>query len=599
MFRPIVSNLLGSSFARLPDPILVNIMEFSDFETLSKLLHTSRIFMILFSIRPEFKHLHLTSHDDPRIGDTARLWEVPRTVVPTQQEAIFLTGRRVCGPCLTRRQGDCLGRSLLSAMPGLYCSGCGATHREMHFSKRMRGAADNDRLCIGREKFLRFCEHTTMTLQQAKVDASSGAGPIRCKYYHNDSRPSCDATTCPADNRPQMQAYRDENGMLRVKISFTCHVQFQRLGNGKICPASLRREFHRYSNQLDVGLWNRVFSRTVHSEMRAFDTNVCDCVDYCQYNIPLPRQRPIRVCPASTVGRWQEAAPEGGCISETGRCAHMRHGLTFGGVGTQMLVDFLRCHDVGKNMLAMRRTVDCAIDLEAASSTGWADLLSWGCRTTTNVIRSTVDYCTVLGTIARSCRCCLSMCICARWKQEESSEKLWRTRRHKCKDKTTGWGRMQTCTKTKPTRNESSATCTRRRSDGTAIPRFCILRQKRLRLVNMSWARYLFSFSETGFFDPALSFRSLFRSCPPRTVIRGSFASQLVSAADGDRRWQGSGKVEIGWSRHEDYIYITNRNNKKYKNNKEYNNTKKYKKYKKYKKNKKYKNNKKYRNNKK
>ncbi|KAK8143907.1 hypothetical protein G3M48_006564 [Beauveria asiatica] len=202
LLNRIFYNQLNSPLARLPDHILVNIMRSSDLESLFRLRHTSRIFMILFSVNPAFKSLHLTSDDHQRFYDTARLWE-------------------------------------------------------------------------------------------------------------------------------------------------------------------------------DIGFWHHMFTGTVNDEMRAFDPNVCDCVDYYQDRPSLQRQRPLRICPAPAVARWQETAPEGGYVSETGRCAYMRHGFTLDAVGIQLRVDFLKCHDVTKEMLAMRKTLDCAIDPHAASSPGWGDLVSW------------------------------------------------------------------------------------------------------------------------------------------------------------------------------------------------------------------------------
>ncbi|KAM3459571.1 hypothetical protein NHJ6243_006773 [Beauveria neobassiana] len=258
LLRRIFENQLYSPLARLPDHILVNIMRSSDLKSLFRLRHTSRIFMILFSVNPAFKSLHLTSDDHQRFYDTARLWGVPRRIIPTRQEAFFLESRRICQICLNSRRGDRLGRTLLSSMPVLYCSGCRTTHREMHFSARMRNAIDDDR-----------------------------------------------------------------------------------------------------------------------DEMQAFDPNVCDCVDYYLGHPSLQLQRPIRTCPAPAIARWQESAPEGGFISETGRCAYKRHGFTFDGVGIQLRVDFLKCHDATKEMLAMRKTLVCAIDPDAASSAGWGDVVSW------------------------------------------------------------------------------------------------------------------------------------------------------------------------------------------------------------------------------
>lgn len=377
LLHRILYNQGYSPLAGLPDHVLVNIMRFSNLESIARLRHTSRIFMILFSVDPAFKSLHLTSKEHRRFYDTARLWEVPHSIIPTHREAFFLQYQPLCGSCLERRKGDPLGRTLLSSMPVLYCSGCRTSHREMHFSARMRKAMDDDRLCIGHEGRLNVCNHISISLQQAKVDAVSGAKSVSCPFGHEKSR-SCGSNTCPVDTRLQVHAYYDEHRRLRIMLSYASHIQVKRLQNGKICSLSLRKEFARAFPHEDIGSWYHMLTNSNCDEMRAFDPNLCDCVDYHQELARVPlllRQRPIRVCPAPAIARWQEKAPEGGYVSETGRCAYMRHGFTFDGVGIQMHVDVLKCNDARREMLAIRKTLNCAIDLEAASSSGWGDLV--------------------------------------------------------------------------------------------------------------------------------------------------------------------------------------------------------------------------------
>lgn len=127
-----------------------------------------------------------------------------------------------------------------------------------------------------------------------------------------------------------------------------------------------------------------IFSSGNGHEIRAFDPNVCDCVDWHQGLIDPENRQPIMTCPPLYVSLWRNRAVPNGTISRTGRCAYTRHGFGLNIVGAELRIDFLNCHDQGRNdLLSMRRVVDCTIDTAFASSAGWGDLLS---PKTTNIL---------------------------------------------------------------------------------------------------------------------------------------------------------------------------------------------------------------------
>jgi hypothetical protein len=114
-----------SRLLRLPDSLLVAIMERLDTDDILWLRHTSRIFMRLFSQSREFRHLHLKTHEDKdRRQQLARVWAVPRKSIYISKDG---RGRLppLCGPCESIKK-DKNGKN---DVPFLYCSGVEQTIR--------------------------------------------------------------------------------------------------------------------------------------------------------------------------------------------------------------------------------------------------------------------------------------------------------------------------------------------------------------------------------------------------------------------------------------------------------------------------------------
>lgn len=160
----------------------MKMMRRMDLEEILRLRHTSRVFMRLFNDRT-FEPHHLTAKQDfKRFCDTARLWAVPAEFFPGQK---MLLSVPLCDACSAKRQEDHLGRPLLAKMDSLYCSGCRATHRDMHFSALQRGEKNDDaRVCLGHEGAVSPCSHLSASLVQVKARANRTPWECCCVLRH-------------------------------------------------------------------------------------------------------------------------------------------------------------------------------------------------------------------------------------------------------------------------------------------------------------------------------------------------------------------------------------------------------------------------------
>lgn len=377
-------NRRRSTLLRLPDTALVTIMRKVDPADLLRLRHCSRDFMRLFSEQEVFRRHHLAAVDDfERYLDTARIWAAPRDYFSNQSASsrVFL-----CEECLQSRRNDIFGRYTLCSMPSLYCSRCKTMHKEMHFSiEQQHAEEDGDRICIGHEGSFQVCRELVISLHQVVARSRRPkAGPLLCWAPHVKCETNtCGRDTCPGDCRPVAECYQDKSGRSRVKISFACHITLQRRLNGKICPHALRKQLNRVSMRGDLGKSWGSFLPEEEPEMRAFDPNICDCVDWTARNgrdLPPRHSSLLPALPLASSefrNRWRERAPSEGYMSESGRCAFFRHGFTLRHVGVEISVDMVKCHGNGdKDLLVLRRTIDCGVDPKNASAAGWADIVT-------------------------------------------------------------------------------------------------------------------------------------------------------------------------------------------------------------------------------
>lgn len=377
-------NIRGSPLLRLPDQIVVKIMMCVELEDLLRLRHISRTFMRLFSIEPFFHQYHLTDKQShKRLYHTHRVWSVPRSLFPSQIKAYF-PDPAICDKCSQKRNGDILGKSLLSTMPLLHCSGCRSLHKSMHFSPFQRQELDdNERLCIGHEGYFPVCHHIHLNMHQVKGRANSTAGgwdKLECCSPHNhDLFPNpCGAESCPADGKPRAHCYKDEAGKLHLKVSFAAYLRVRWLANGKLCPTVLKATLILFQRMEGVGPWLKENPVIPSDPLRVFDPNFCDCVDWFDIGLgSSTRQAHFEsiLSPSTCTAQWREPCPPNGYQTRRGRCSQMRHGFTSKAAGMEIQIDFLRCPSKS-HRLVLRKVVDVEVNPAFASTAGWGTFMN-------------------------------------------------------------------------------------------------------------------------------------------------------------------------------------------------------------------------------
>lgn len=236
--------------------------------------------MLHFSSNEFFQQYWLTPEQDyQRFINTCRVWETPSLSYPNQVAGYF---RRMCDSCSRQRRGDILGREMLRGIPSLFCSRCVANHKLLHFSDlQKRQTKDWERVCIGHEGVLKICDELYLSIHQVTARAEiSGAAELVCPGKHDKHQPKCAAITCPADCRPRSKCYRDVDGNLRLRLSFTTHIKLKRTVNGSICPHKLRKALEGTVSTPGLGFWQNLYTIHRDGDIRAFDPNICDCVDW-------------------------------------------------------------------------------------------------------------------------------------------------------------------------------------------------------------------------------------------------------------------------------------------------------------------------------
>lgn len=379
--RLVLASFSESLLFRLPDWTLVKIMMMVELDDLLRLRHTSRAFMRLFAIEPCFKQYHLKEeHNYKRLYHSRRVWSVPISTFPLQRAAFFASPP-VCASCLQKRDGDVLGKALLSSFPFLYCSRCHTSHKSMHFSALQRQEMDDaERICFGHEGSVRICDHIILNLHQVQCrakSASRGFDRLECRFPHNDGQSPCGVQSCPGDGTPRAHCYRDQTGNLHLKMSFSGHIPAKRLDNGKLCATALRGAIKTFQQTEGVGQWLRGHSEALGNALRVFDPNICDCVDWFGNGSGSSTRSIFQnaLCPSNSTRRWREPAPLNGYQTWTSRCGQLRHGFTTRTAGTELNIDFIHC--IGSNdLLVMRKVVDVEVNTTFASTSGWGDFVN-------------------------------------------------------------------------------------------------------------------------------------------------------------------------------------------------------------------------------
>ena len=249
-------NKTESPLCRLPDRVLVRLMQVSDRVTVECLRRASRTFLRLFPTAcrdnqgPPERRTDCGDDDDDHIVAEGFPWPVSAyirdkksTRLEARQLCLLLERDAYCKTCLAARSGAGGGRQIWNdkikrlVRTYLHCSGCNADHPACLFSSRQRsrhrrGGPTNEngdggdkkeeeeegatttvtsttmeRLCIGQEGFARLCKHFTISwpwlVSEVNRRLRSTDTALALKDLHacheDDHRPACETQTSQKD----------------------------------------------------------------------------------------------------------------------------------------------------------------------------------------------------------------------------------------------------------------------------------------------------------------------------------------------------------------------------------------------------------------
>lgn len=387
LIRNARKNRYACPLLQLPDDVLITLMKSMDIDCVLRLRHVSRIFMRLFHIDGSFREYHLTKElNSAQFLEVPRIWAAPNLLFHDQRISWI---RPVCDNCRPLLDFDPSSPETIPEMPRLQCAACQSTHGLVHFSASQREEPDSERICRAHESQFTFCSHLSLNLQQIKWYAKTGTEvAIGCGRRHEKRNFTCGNSECDNFNRPKITIKQRPDGIIEMKIAIESHFRLKRLSSGKICPRSLRDELRRLEGSEKDRPWMPIFAFAKGDILRAFDPNVCDCVDWFGDSTQTPKDHahrselPLR--PAPTI-EWREGAPPGYYTSTKGRCSGMRHWFSFDSRTTETYVDILPC--LGKKEMAVaRQQLYCYIYPHIPADTGlkfFLDGAPLGCATPT------------------------------------------------------------------------------------------------------------------------------------------------------------------------------------------------------------------------
>ncbi|KAJ9150828.1 hypothetical protein NKR23_g3394 [Pleurostoma richardsiae] len=255
-------NINHSPLCRLPDSILLYIMELLDVVSLYQLREVSRVFLQLFG-NDRFAAHHWAPGAELSFGvwTVGDILEDPalRDEMRRQREK-----KRYCETCLTRRLEK---RSSAT----LWCSECETEHSADLFSGAQRELPDDLRVCIGREGHIRLCEHKIITwhdVQKAMDTDGWHKAEIRCDQAHHQEHAGLSSTAPTA---------RLSADYLELSVGVHIATHPAREARKRIMASDIRRGLEDAS----PCLWYPEGEVPSYlSPMCCFDPNTCFCVEY-------------------------------------------------------------------------------------------------------------------------------------------------------------------------------------------------------------------------------------------------------------------------------------------------------------------------------
>lgn len=325
---PMLHNATHSSLTRLSDEILLCIMSQADDVSILCLRRTCRKMLRLVS-GPEFRHLHAIAGEGPEPRDWnpwfLDCFRYPRERVPEEardQLGSLLRKDMYCEMC--RTVGEDAERKLREE--SLYCSGCKRSHPAGLFSFRQRrGESERSRICIGREGYLKVCQH--LVLRWAHVERNL-ASQASVRTTCNDPSHECPWPLAGHVNESPLRQFTvdmkrwkcseyQQHGPTRtgrnrgLAIRWNVHLTFPGLGHEGGLEFTDVLERIEWARRNGASYIFQGHQGKLPTEMAMFDPNTCLCIRH-----PSP--------PPGMVWNWT-----GRGKSESSRC--QKHGQSHSG----------------------------------------------------------------------------------------------------------------------------------------------------------------------------------------------------------------------------------------------------------------------------
>ncbi len=330
--------------------------------------------MWLFSTEPGFERYRLTPQQDAeRYNDTTRVWTPPSSSFKAQAASQF---GRMCSGCSSKRKGDIFGKALLDGMPLLSCSRCQTKHTTIHFSREQRQLPEtSERVCIGHEGFFYVCSHVfpitwhqLVSMEHEPERVYRNAGCFYGKHFHGE--PLCDVLDCSRHQPPSLFVGRDKNEKLFVGIGTQQHISIKRLSSGKICANSLRKALEQEHSGMGMASWMPRSWPVAGNPLRAFDPNICDCVEWHGESQDAKHVR-WPICPDPE--RPQRPLVHSDSVASTEpRCSSYDHKISALYTGAEAIIGFERCKGRDDVLVLFQ---EARYFIGNACGSGWEDIV--------------------------------------------------------------------------------------------------------------------------------------------------------------------------------------------------------------------------------
>lgn len=270
-----------SPLCRIPDELLLLIMERLRGPDLASLRRTSRIFLRLFQ-DGRFRLVRTVDR-----GPWPRMRYL--TYVDKRDLRQRLLEDKYCSSCYGMRMAvkkGPVGQALCRAP--LYCAGCGGPHSAGLFSPWERAIGDpTRRICIAHEGHLRVCQHRVITWSDIQR-WSSFLSPELPSYKALVCRAQSHLSQCgktPGENAGSggvtVKLVLVGSGQIKVTAEWEVHVSVPyRKGARNVYGAE---EVRNMAESLHADAGQHIVPRFQADQpphMTAFDPNFCGCLDY-------------------------------------------------------------------------------------------------------------------------------------------------------------------------------------------------------------------------------------------------------------------------------------------------------------------------------